>query len=63
MYKKISLTRFLLAAIVISIPAVILAETSTRRNAWTYVGLILLSLLVFYGDQISRFVSYMRGVE
>ncbi len=62
MYVKISLTRFLLAAIVVTVPAVILSETSSQRNAWTYVGLVLLSLLVFYNKQISGFVSYIGGV-
>lgn len=62
MNAKISLTRFLLAAVIVSIPAVILSETSSRRNAWIYVGLILLSLSVYYKDQFASFVSYLRGV-
>lgn len=63
MYKKISLTRFLLAAIVVSIPAVILAETYDQKTAWAYVGLILLAIGVFYGDQISQFTSYIRKIK
>lgn len=63
MYKKISLTRFLIAAIVISIPAIFLTETGNSRNAWIYVGIVLLSMLVFYGDQLNTFVTYIGGVK
>lgn len=61
-YKRLTLTRFLIAAIVISIPAVILSETGNQKNAWAYVGLILLALMVYYADQLKLFTNYIQGV-
>lgn len=61
-YKSLTLTRFLIGAIVISIPAVVLSETGSQKYAWAYVGLILLSLGVFYGDQLSKFTRFIQGV-
>lgn len=61
-YKRLTLTRFLLASIAVSIPAVILSETGNQKQAWAYVGLILLAMLIFYADQLDQFVKFMRGV-
>jgi len=57
-YKDISLSRFLIAGIVISIPAVILTENNPKY-AWWYIALILLSLAVFNYPQVNRFVLYI----
>lgn len=62
MYTRLSLTKFLIAAIVVTIPAVILQETNPRYT-WTYVGLIMLSIGVFYSGQLGRFVNYIGGVK
>lgn len=61
-YSRLTLTRFLIAAIVVSIPAVILSETGNQKQAWAYTGLILLALFVFYSDQLNQFVKFIQGV-
>jgi hypothetical protein len=61
-YTNLTLTRFLIGAIIISVPAIVLSETGSQKYAWAYVGLILLSLAVFYGDQLSKFTKFIQGV-
>lgn len=57
MYKEVGLTGYLLAGVVVSIPAVILTETNPGY-AWSYVVLILLALMVFYSPQVKQFTTF-----
>lgn len=56
---KIDLTRFLIAGVIVSIPAIIMQEMGYVKQAWAYVGLIILALVIFYYREFSSFTSYL----
>lgn len=60
-YKTVDLTKFLLAGIVVTVPAIFLEQSKDEEMAWYYVGLIILSMLVFYNEQVKRFVTFLGG--
>jgi len=61
-YRKIPFTRFALAAVVISLPAMLLEQTGRARWAWAYVGLIILMMVVFYADGLSKAASFTSSM-
>lgn len=53
---------YLLAGLAVSVPTILLESTATEennniRNAWYYVFLIMLSLLIFYRKEITDFAN------
>ena len=61
-YRKIPFVRFVLAAAVIAAPAMLLEQTGRARWAWAYVGLILLMMVVFYADGLSKAASFTSSM-
>lgn len=61
-YRSIPFLRFALAAVVVSIPAILLEQTGKEKEAWTYVALVLLMLLVFYSNPLSRAASFTSSI-
>lgn len=58
-YVDIPLSRFLIGAIIVSLPALILENQEESDWAWRYVLLISVMMLVVNSRGVSQFVSYL----
>lgn len=58
-YESISFPRYLIGALVVLAPAYIL-ERSSKDNAWKYVLLILVMMVVYFYDDIARFSTFIQ---
>jgi hypothetical protein len=59
-YQKISFWSFALALAIVSVPALFLSEGDDRW-AWSYVGLILLGMLLLNWPGMSTFFAYLQN--
>jgi len=57
-YRNIPFWRFVLASVVVLIPAAVLEEQS-EQWAWRYVGLILLMMVVTQFSELSAFQRFL----
>ena len=53
--------RWLIAGVIVTLPLLALQQTAEEWQ-YPYVMLILLSLLIFYADDIARFVQEVRSI-
>jgi len=61
-YPAISFPRFALGAFVVAIPAMLLEQGGHNREAWLYIGLILLMMVVFYANGLTRAAAFTSSV-
>jgi hypothetical protein len=60
MYREIGFWRFALGVGIVSIPVLIL-QREEPRWAWAYVGLLLLTFVVFNTQPLQRAASYFTA--
>lgn len=53
--------RWLIAGAIVTLPLMVLQQTAEEWQ-YPYVMLILLSLMIFYADDIARFVQEVRSI-
>jgi hypothetical protein len=53
--------RWLIAGVIVTLPLMVLQQTAEEWQ-YPYVMLILLSLMIFYADDIARFVQEVRSI-
>lgn len=56
---KPGLLPYIVAGILVSVPALILENTGNTSRAWAYVGLIVLSLVIFYNREFTLFFNML----
>lgn len=62
-YADIKLIPFLVAAGVVALPIAYLKTTNQNQWVWKYILLIVLSLVIYYQQGISRFAQFMTDIQ